>query len=68
MNAYEKIKLLNEYITFNNCVLMSAKTKLNFPKDIIPIRYFNQVISIGDVFILLGFFLFIQEVMLKKNY
>ncbi len=47
---------------------MSAKTKLNFPKDIIPIRYFNQVISIGDVFILLGFFLFIQEVMLKKNY
>jgi len=67
VNAYEKIKFLKEYTTFNNCILMSAKTKLNLLGDIIPIKYINQVISIGDIIILLGFFLFIQEGMLKKN-
>lgn len=67
VNAYEKIKLLKEYTTFNNCILMSSKTKLNFLGDIVPIKFINQVISIGDIFILLGFFFFIQEGMLKKK-
>ena len=67
VGAHTKIELLKTYTRFNNCVLMSKSTNLNFLGDIIPIPVLNQVISIGDIFILLGFFLFIQEGMFYRK-
>lgn len=67
VGAYGKIELLKRYTRFNNCVLMGKNTNLNFLGDIIPIPLLKQVISIGDIFILLGFFLIIQEGMLTKR-
>jgi membrane-associated HD superfamily phosphohydrolase len=60
----EKVELLKQTGHFNNAILMSPNTHLNFLSDIIAIpkpRFLMGVYSIGDVFITIGIAIFIFE-------
>jgi hypothetical protein len=59
-----KVELLKQAGHFNNAILMSPNTHLNFLGDIIAIpkpRFLMGVYSIGDIFILIGICIFIFE-------
>jgi hypothetical protein len=59
-----KVELLKQAGHFNNAILMSPNTHLNFLSDIIAIpkpRFLMGVYSIGDVFITIGITIFIFE-------
>jgi len=67
----EKAELLKQTGHFNNAILMSPNTHLNFLGDIIAIpkpRFLMGVYSIGDIFILIGICIFIFEFLkFEKN-
>jgi len=59
-----KVELLKQAGHFNNGIVMSSKTHLNFLGDIIAIpqiKFLKGVYSIGDVFITIGITIFIFE-------
>ena len=60
----EKVELLKQTGHFNNAILMSPNTHLNFLSDIIAIpkpKFLMGVYSVGDVFITIGIAIFIFE-------
>ena len=67
----EKVELLKQSGHFNNGIVMSQNTRLNFLGDIIAIpklKFLMGVYSIGDVLITIGITIFIFEFLrFKKN-
>lgn len=64
------VETLRQGIVYGKHVALTESTRLAFLGDIIPLTkpyYKHQVISIGDVVMGIGIFLYIQQLMLNKK-